>query len=414
MSQIAEQIQIRNTTFKNRVIKGAMSEALANTAGEPNHLHLGLYKAWAEGGLGCAITGNVMVDARAKNEPGVVIVETERDLAKLKQWADLGKQHGMVQLIQLSHPGRQCPKGLNKETVAPSAVPFSAMLATTFATPRALREDEILDLIQRFATSAVICEKAGFEGVQLHGAHGYLISEFLSPLTNKRTDQWGGSIENRTRFLLEIYKAVRAATSENFIISVKLNSADFQKGGITEEEVISVFKAIDEAGIDLIEISGGTYEAPAMAGAKSNQRKESTIAREAYFLDFAEKIRKEVKCKLMVTGGFRTVKGMNAALESGACDFIGIARPLAVETDLTDRLIAGQDVKYAVNAIKTGIPFVDKMAIMEIIWYAAQFKAIGEGKAPNPKLSPLKVFLNYAKGNITAMIKGRVNSRRSA
>ena len=414
MSQIAEQIQIRNTTFKNRVIKGAMSEALANTAGEPNHLHLGLYKAWAEGGLGCAITGNVMVDARAKNEPGVVIVETERDLAKLKQWADLGKQHGMVQLIQLSHPGRQCPKGLNKETVAPSAVPFSAMLATTFATPRALREDEILDLIQRFATSAVICEKAGFEGVQLHGAHGYLISEFLSPLTNKRTDQWGGSIENRTRFLLEIYKAVRAATSENFIISVKLNSADFQKGGITEEEVISVFKAIDEAGIDLIEISGGTYEAPAMAGAKSNQRKESTIAREAYFLDFAEKIRKEVKCKLMVTGGFRTVKGMNAALESGACDFIGIARPLAVETDLTDRLIAGQDVKYAVNPIKTGIPFVDKMAIMEIIWYAAQFKAIGEGKAPNPKLSPLKVFLNYAKGNIKAIIQGKVNSRKSA
>ena len=414
MSQIAEQIQIRNTTFKNRVIKGAMSEALANTAGEPNHLHLGLYEAWAKGGLGCAITGNVMVDARAKNEPGVVIVETERDLAKLKQWADLGKQHGMVQLIQLSHPGRQCPKGLNKETVAPSAVPFSAMLATTFATPRALREDEILDLIQRFATSAVICEKAGFEGVQLHGAHGYLISEFLSPLTNKRTDQWGGSIENRTRFLLEIYKAVRAATSENFIISVKLNSADFQKGGITEEEVISVFKAIDEAGIDLIEISGGTYEAPAMAGAKSNQRKESTIAREAYFLDFAEKIRKEVKCKLMVTGGFRTVKGMNAALESGACDFIGIARPLAVETDLTDRLIAGQDVKYAVNPIKTGIPFVDKMAIMEIIWYAAQFKAIGEGKAPNPKLSPLKVFLNYAKGNIKAIIQGKVNSRKRA
>mgnify|MGYP003583714949 FL=1 len=414
MSQVAEQIQIRNTTFKNRVIKGAMSEALANTAGEPNHLHLGLYEAWAKGGLGCAITGNVMVDARAKNEPGVVIVETERDLAKLKQWADLGKQHGMVQLIQLSHPGRQCPKGLNKETVAPSAVPFSAMLATTFATPRALREDEILDLIQRFATSAVICEKAGFEGVQLHGAHGYLISEFLSPLTNKRTDQWGGSIENRTRFLLEIYKAVRAATSENFIISVKLNSADFQKGGITEEEVISVFKAIDEAGIDLIEISGGTYEAPAMAGAKSNQRKESTIAREAYFLDFAEKIRKEVKCKLMVTGGFRTVKGMNAALESGACDFIGIARPLAVETDLTDRLIAGQDVKYAVNPIKTGIPFVDKMAIMEIIWYAAQFKAIGEGKAPNPKLSPLKVFLNYAKGNIKAIIQGKVNSRKSA
>lgn len=414
MSQLAEQIQIRSTTFKNRIIKGAMSEALANTAGTPNHLHLGLYEAWAKGGLGCAITGNVMVDYRAKNEPGVVVLETERDLAQLKQWAEIGRKYGMVQLIQLSHPGRQCPKGLNKETVAPSAVPFSTMLATTFAMPRALSEAEILDIIQRFATSAAVCEKAGFEGVQLHGAHGYLISEFLSPLTNKRQDQWGGSIENRMRFLVEIYKAVRAATSEHFIVSVKLNSADFQKGGITEQEVITVFQAIDEAGIDLIEISGGSYEAPAMAGVKSDKRKHSTIAREAYFLDFAETIRQHVKCHLMVTGGFRTVKGMNDALASGACDFIGLARPLAVETDLTDRLIAGHDVKYAVHPIKTGIPFVDKMAIMEIIWYAAQFKAIGEGKAPNPKLSPLKVFLNYAKGNIKAVIQGKVNSRKSA
>ena len=414
MSHLAEAISIRNTPFKNRIIKGAMSEALANDAGQPGQLHLGLYEAWAKGGLGCAITGNVMVDFRAKNEPGVVVIESERDLVQLKQWAEIGKQHGMVQLIQLSHPGRQCPKGLNKETVAPSAVPFSPMLATTFGTPRELLEEEILDIIQRFVTSAQICEKAGFEGVQLHGAHGYLISQFLSPLTNKRQDQWGGSIENRMRFLLEIYKAVRAVTSDRFIISVKLNSADFQRGGITEDEVIAVFKAIDTAGIDLIEISGGTYEAPAMAGARADKRKISTIAREAYFLDFAEQIRQQVKCHLMVTGGFRTVEGMNAALDSGACDFIGIARPLAVETDLTNRLIAGEDVRYAVDKIKTGIPMVDKMAIMEIIWYAAQFKEIARGKRPNPKLSPLKVFFKYAKGNITAMIKGRVNSRRSA
>ena len=414
MSHLAQSIQIKNTTFKNRIIKGAMSEALANHAGQPNHVLLGLYEAWAKGGLGCAITGNVMVNIAAKNEPGVVAIETERDLDTLKEWANVGKKYGMVQLVQLSHPGRQCPKGLNKETVSASAVPFSPLLATTFGTPRALREDEILDIIQRFAESARICEKAGFEGVQLHGAHGYLISQFLSPLTNKRQDQWGGSIENRMRFLLEIYKAVRAKTSENFIVSVKLNSADFQRGGISEEEVVQVFKAIDAAGIDLIEVSGGTYEAPAMAGAKADKRKESSIARESYFLDFAEKIRKEVKCHLMVTGGFRTAQGMNAALDSGACEFIGIARPLAVETDVTNSLIAGRDVRYAVEQIKTGIPIVDKMAIMEILWYAAQFRAIGEGKKPNPKLSPLKVFFNYAKNNVKAVIQGRVNSRKSA
>lgn len=414
MTQLTDSIQIRKTIFKNRIIKGAMSEALANDAGQPNDAHLKLYEAWAKGGLGCAITGNVMVDFRAKNEPGVVVVETERDLDKLKAWAGVGKRHDMVQLIQLSHPGRQCPKGLNKETVAPSAVPFSPALTVSFGTPRELREDEILDIIQRFANSAAICEKAGFEGVQLHGAHGYLISQFLSPLTNKRRDQWGGSIENRTRFLLEIYKAVRAATSENFIISVKLNSADFQRGGITEEDVIYVFKAIDAAGIDLIEVSGGTYEAPAMAGAKAERRKASTIAREAYFLDFSEKIRKQVNCHMMVTGGFRTAAGMNAALDSGACDFVGIARPFAVETDLGQKLVAGQDVRYAVEKIKTGIPMIDKMAIMEIIWYAAQFKRIAQGKQPDPKLSPLKVFLNYLRGNVTAVIKGQINSRKSA
>ena len=414
MSQLASAIDIGQVHFKNKMIKGAMSEALANHAGQPNHLHLGLYEAWAKGGLGCAITGNVMVDFRAKNEPGVVVIETERDLESLKKWAAIGKKHGMVQLVQLSHPGRQCPKGLNKETVAPSAVPFSPALAMSFGTPRALREDEILDIIQRFATSAAICEKAGFEGVQLHGAHGYLISQFLSPLTNKRQDQWGGSAENRMRFLLEIYKAVRAATSDQFIISVKLNSADFQRGGISEEDVIATFKAIDAAGIDLIEISGGSYEAPAMAGVKQEKRKASTIAREAYFLEFAEKIREHVQCKLMVTGGFRTVAGMNAALESGACDFIGMARPFAVEPDVTNRLIAGQDVRYAVDKIKTGISMIDKMAIMEVIWYAAQFKDIAEGKQPNPKLSPLKVFFNYLKGNVKAVIKGQVNSRKSA
>ncbi|QIC69724.1 NADH:flavin oxidoreductase/NADH oxidase family protein [Acinetobacter indicus] len=414
MSQIADQLQIRKTTFKNRIIKGAMSEALANMAGQPNQLHLCLYEAWAKGGLGCAITGNVMVDIRAKNEPGVVAIESERDLAKLQQWAQIGKQYGMVQLVQLSHPGRQCPKGLNKETVAPSAVPFSPALATTFGTPRELREDEILDIIQRFARAAQICEQAGFEGVQLHGAHGYLISQFLSPLTNKRQDRWGGSIDNRMRFLLEIYQAVRAATSEDFIISVKLNSADFQRGGISEEDVIQVFKAIDAAGIDLIEVSGGTYEAPAMAGVKAEKRKDSTLAREAYFLEFAERIRQEVRCHLMVTGGFRTVQGMNTALASGACDFIGIARPFAVEPDLAHRLLAGQDVRYGVDKIKTGIPLVDKMAIMEIIWYAAQFKDIAQGKQPNPKLSPLKVFFKYLKGNLTAVIKGQINSRKSA
>lgn len=419
---IATTYSLQGFTFKNRIIKGAMSEGLANKAGEVNDKHLKLYETWAKGGLGGSITGNVMVDIRAKNEPGVVAIEDEHDLAALTEWANLGKKYQMIQLVQLSHPGRQCPKGLNKETVAPSAIPFSPALSTFFGTPRALTEAEIYDIIKRFGNAARICKKAGFEGVQLHGAHGYLISQFLSPLTNQRSDQWGGSIENRMRFLLEAYREVRKQTGDNFIVSVKLNSADFQRGGFSEEDAMAVFRAIDREGIDFIEISGGTYEAPAMAGAKrknpllqkppqQTQVKQSTLEREAYFLEFAEKIRTEVKTALMVTGGFRTRQGMDSALQSGACDFIGIARPLAVETDATNNLLAGHDVRHAVKPIKTGVAMLDKMAVMEVIWYAAQFKAIGLGKQPKPNLSPLLVLANYARGNIKAVLQRRTRLR---
>ena len=411
MSDIAitSTLDIRGHTFKNRLIKGAMSEALANKAGEVNQQHLRLYSAWGKGGLGCAITGNVMVDRRAKNEPGVVIVEDEHDLPMLKRWAAIGKLYGMIQLVQLSHPGKQCPKGLNAETVAPSAVPFRRDMQPLFATPRALTDDEIHDIIRRFGESARICELAGFEGVQIHGAHGYLVSEFLSPKDNLRDDQWGGSIENRMRFLTEIVKTVRASTSDRFILSVKLNSSDFQKGGFSEADSLAVIKTLDAMGVDIIEISGGTYESPAMTGASGQTaRKESTRQREAYFLAFAEQIRDEVRqATLMVTGGFRTRAGMDAALASGACDLIGIARPLAVETDACDHLLAGQDVRYAVKPIRTGIAAFDKMGVMEIIWYAAQFKAIGQGRQPDPALSPLKVFGRYMLGNVKATLRGQ-------
>lgn len=402
MTNIATPIIIKGHTFKNRLIKGAMSETLANRAGEVGVGHLNLYRTWAAGGLGCAITGNVMIDWRAKNEPGVVVVEDEHDLPMLTKWAEVGKAQGMLTIVQLSHPGKQCPIGLNKETVAPSAIPFSKEMQAFFPTPRALTGKEIQDLIDRFAESARICEKAGFEGVQIHGAHGYLVSEFLSPLHNQRSDEWGGSIENRMRFLIESARAIRSKTSDGFILCVKLNSADFQRGGFTEEESLAVIKALEAEGVDFVEISGGTYEAPAMTGVR-----QSTREREAYFLEFAEKVRSETKMPLMVTGGFRTRGGMDKALASDACDFIGIARPLAVEPDAPNNLLAGRDVRHAVKPVKTGIKPIDKAGFMEIIWYAAQFKAMAKNEAPNPKLSPLKVFAKYAWGNVKASLKGK-------
>lgn len=406
---ITQPMALQGLTLKNRLVKAAMSEALSNTAGQVTPELLQLYKTWAQGGVGCAITGNVMIDIRAKNEAGVVVIEDDSDLTALTQWAAIGKKQHMPLIVQLSHPGKQCPKGLNKETVAPSAIGYNIDMAAVFGVPREMTDAEIVEQIQRFGESARICKLAGFEGVQIHAAHGYLVSSFLSPKHNQRSDRWGGSLENRMRFLIESFQEIRRQTGKNFTVGVKLNSSDFQKGGFSEEDSLAVVKALDALGVDFIEISGGTYEAAAMVGTK---KKASTVQREAYFLEFAETIRSQVQTTLMVTGGFRTRKGMDAALQSGACDLIGMARPLAVETDAPARLIAGHDVQYAVKPIKTGIPFFDNMGVMELIWYAAQFRAIGRGLKPNPHLRPLWVFALYVKNSIKAILKKKPISGR--
>ncbi len=363
----------------NRFAKSAMSEALGTVDNRVTKDLATLYGTWADGGSGLLITGNVMIDRRHIGEPQNVVLEDDRDMDRLKQWAQAGSRNGNHIWMQLNHPGKQSPRMLNKDPVSPSAVPFRKEMRGMFATPRALTEAEILDIIQRFARSAALAEQAGFQGVQIHGAHGYLVSQFLSPHHNKRTDRWGGTPENRMRFVLEVYRAIREATSAQFCVGIKLNSADFQRGGFTEEESLAVIKCLAEAGIDLVEISGGSYESPAMAkgGAKA-----STVAREAYFLEFAEKVRETVSVPLMVTGGFRTSEGMAQAVESGATDLVGVARPLAVEPDMVARILSGEAVVSSVKPIKTGIKFVDDMALMEVSWYTRQLGRMGKGKAP--------------------------------
>lgn len=380
---------------KNRLFKSAMSEALSDRTGHANAELARLYGAWADGGIGLCITGNVMIDKRALGEPGNVVIEDESQLPALKTWAQAATRNRTQCWVQLNHPGKQSPKGLNKETVSPSAVPFRADMKMLFATPRELTEAEIRGLIQRFATAAAIVKKAGFTGVQIHGAHGYLVSQFLSPHHNRRTDEWGGTPEKRRRFVLEVYRAMREQVGPSFPIGIKLNSADFQRGGFTEEESLDTIRALSDAGIDLIEISGGTYEAPAMTGVKASKEpvKDSTRQREAYFLVFAEKARQAVKTPLVVTGGFRSAQGMAEAITSGAVDFVGLARALAIEPDVANRLLAGQAPREQVRPIKTGIGAIDKTGMMEVTWYTGQLKRIGKGEAPKPRESALWVFL---------------------
>jgi len=367
-------------SLPNRFGKSAMSETLGTLDNHPTEALARLYGRWSDGGTGLLITGNVMIDQRHLGEPHNVVIEDERDISLLKRWARAGTRQGNHLWVQLNHPGKQIPRMLaSGDTLSPSAVPFSEALAKHFGTPRALTEAEIQDIIQRFARSAAIVKKAGFTGVQIHGAHGYLVSQFLSGHHNQRRDQWGGSLENRMRFPLEIYRAIRREVGPEFPISIKLNSADFQRGGFSEEESMAVAETLANEGLDLLEISGGNYENPAMAGRKV---RESTRQREAYFLDYAEKVRARVKVPLMVTGGFRSARVMAEAISSGATDLVGLARPLAVEPDLPGQILAGRERPSVVEPRRTGIKAIDDLAMMEVVWFARQLHRMGRGKKP--------------------------------
>jgi 2,4-dienoyl-CoA reductase-like NADH-dependent reductase (Old Yellow Enzyme family) len=377
---------------RNRLVKAAMSEALGTFDNRPTSRLQNLYARWANGGIGLNITGNVMVDRRALGEPNNIVLEDEADLELLKLWAAAGTQNGTHLWMQLNHPGKQAPRGLNRETVAPSAVPFGSELARFFAIPRELKEKEIEEIIESFGRSAAIAKKAGFSGVQIHGAHGYLVSQFLSPHHNRRMDQWGGSPENRRRFVLQLLREIRQQVGDSFPIGIKLNSADFQRGGFTEEESLDAIRALAGAGIELIEISGGTYEAPVMMGSK--QPKESTLKREAYFLEFAEKARAAVQVPLMLTGGFRTAEAMSNAIQSGAIEFVGLARQLAIEPEFPLNLLDGKKLEHEVRKIETGIKTIDRMGFMELAWYTRQLHRMGEGKDPKPNEPAFQAFLS--------------------
>lgn len=390
-------------TLPNRLAKSALSEQLGTIGSHaPDGRLEKLYRRWARGGAGLLVTGNVMVDRRALGEPANVVVEDDRHRDALAAWAAAAKADGAVAIVQVNHPGRQSPRTLSPRPVAPSAVGLKGMVGA-FATPRALTAEEIQDLVRRYAATARACVEAGFDGVQLHGAHGYLISQFLSPLANQRTDSYGGSAENRRRFLLELVAATRAAIGADKVLSVKLNSADFQRGGFSEDESVLVAKALEEAGIDLLEISGGTYEVGAMMGVT---QRESTRQREAYFLEFAERLRGEVSLPLMVTGGFRTSTAMSAAIDSGAVDVIGLGRPLAVDPDFPRALLAGRSSEVAGMEPRTvGIRKLDAMA--EVVWYTTQLWRMGRGLEPAvTKPSVVGVGEYVVKSQLPSVVRG--------
>jgi 2,4-dienoyl-CoA reductase-like NADH-dependent reductase (Old Yellow Enzyme family) len=336
----------------NRLCKSAMTEGIADPWLRATERHERLYRRWSEGGAGLLVTGNVQIDRRVLERPGNVAIDvtdpqsvSREARERLARWARAGTAAGNHLWMQIAHAGRQSPRYVTREPLGPSRVQLD--LLGNYAPPRALTETEIRDFIERFARVAAIARDCGFTGVQLHSAHGYLLSSFLSPVTNRRTDAWGGPLANRARMLLEAVRATRRTVGTDFPLSVKLNSDDFRKGGFSIEECLEVVSLLNAESLDLLEVSGGTYEQPRLLGVEGDPAsvvpvRPSTRAREAYFLDYATRIRAVARMPLMVTGGFRTRAGMEAALAAGDCDVIGLARPLCVDPQVPRRLLAGE------------------------------------------------------------------------
>ncbi|GAA4396591.1 nitroreductase/quinone reductase family protein [Tsukamurella soli] len=408
----------------NRLMKSALSEGLADRSSAPDERLGRLYRRWGSGGYGLVVTGNVMVDRGHLGEVGNVVVEDDRDLDALTLWAKATQDGGAPIWMQLNHPGRQAnPLVTGKHPVAPSPVGLSV---PGLAVPRELTEAEILDIVDRFATAARVAETAGFDGVQIHGAHGYLVSQFLSPRTNQRTDGWGGDPERRMRFLLEVIHRIRISVSPGFAVGVKLNSADFQRGGFTEEESRAVVERLATQQIDLIEISGGSYESPAMMGRPTAS--ERTRTREAYFLDYAQAVRATAgHVPLAVTGGFRSAPAMREAVGSGACDVVGIGRPAAVVPGAAADLLAARAERLDSPQISLNLPRrAARIAAVKALdgaldlqWHTDQLQRMGAGSEPDPSRSPwltaastvrhhgVDAFRNPKRGIDTAAAGGR-------
>jgi 2,4-dienoyl-CoA reductase-like NADH-dependent reductase (Old Yellow Enzyme family) len=415
-SPLATPISLPNgSVLANRLCKSAMTEGLADKFDLPTPALMQLYKTWSQGGTGLHITGNVMVDRRYLERAGNVVLEDDKNLELFRTWAKQGTTGGNHLWVQLNHPGRQCPKMVSTEPLSPSDVQL-AMLGN-FARPRPMDQSNIEEVIQRFITSAQLVKQAGFTGVQIHCAHGYLLSQFLSPKINQRQDQWGGSLENRARIIRRIIVGVRAAVGADFPIGVKLNSADFQKGGFSLEDCITVASWLGEDGVDLLEISGGTYEQLSLIGVEPTDVRESTRKREAYFIEYAERIKQSAKIPVMITGGFRSRDVMERAIESGEVDVIGLARPLCTEPDCSTKLIQQtiQSIDCYEDKLVLGIGFWGNNSPSNLIkainsfgqvgFYYWQIIRLSKGLPPEPQLGTFKAFLRHMTNDFKLNIK---------
>ena len=395
MSHIFTPLALPNgQTIPNRLCKAAMEENMAEAGQVPGRALVNLYQQWADGGVGIILTGNVMVSPTAMTGPGGVYLGAETlaqgdNKQRFESWAKAGKSGGAKLYMQISHPGRQIYAAQGTEPVSASAtkVTMAGPAAKMFDTARALTSDEIRGIIKRFADTAHAAEMCGFDGIQIHAAHGYLLAQFLSPLTNLREDEWGGPLENRARLLLEVVREVRARVEPGFGVAVKLNSADFQKGGYDVGDAKQVVEWLNGEEVDFVEISGGSYESAAMMGMATDGRAQSTVEREMYFIDFAKDIAASAHMPLMVTGGVTKRATAEEALADGEVAMIGIARAMGYNPNIPNDWKAGENVHVQLPVVTSKnqmFKALSNMAMTKMNLYR-----MGDGHAPKASPSPL-------------------------
>jgi 2,4-dienoyl-CoA reductase-like NADH-dependent reductase (Old Yellow Enzyme family) len=370
--------------LKNRMAKAAMEENMAARGQLPGQELHTLYNTWANGGVGLIISGNVMIDHRAMTGPGGVVLEAHTDLTPFKAWAKAAQANDTRVWMQINHPGRQVYRAMRGNVWAPSAVGLNmGKHSSLFGQPKAMTEADIQETIERFACTAAQAKAAGFDGVQIHAAHGYLLAQFLSPLSNQRSDQWGGTLENRARLLLHVIQALRKSTGPSFPISVKLNSADFQRGGFDIDDARQVVGMLGPLGVDLVELSGGSYEAPAMQGRTADSR---SLAREAYFLEFAAEIAKSSPMPIMTTGGIRRLSVAQTVVDQGV-SMVGMASALAFTPNLPNQWRQDQQAEGTIRVIDWKDKAISSLATMAVV--KRQLRRLGKGKSALPQANPV-------------------------
>jgi 2,4-dienoyl-CoA reductase-like NADH-dependent reductase (Old Yellow Enzyme family) len=384
-SELFSPLELRcGLVLANRIAKAAMEEGMAGSAQLPGQWLTTLYRCWGAGGAGLLITGNVMVHAQALTGPGGVVLDDSAPLRPFKEWAAAGKAGGAAMWMQISHPGRQVQADMPGVVWGPSAVGVElGKHSKRFGRPVAMTAEQIGATVDRFATTALRAEQAGFDGVEIHAAHGYLLSQFLSPLANRRADQWGGSLENRVRMLLDVVQAVRSQVSPRFAVAVKLNSADFQRGGFDIGDAQQVIAMLEPLGVDLVELSGGSYESPAMAGRPADGR---TVAQEAYFLELATDLAKTSPLPLMLTGGITRQETAEQVLADGVA-LIGMGTALAVTPGLPDRWRTGGEAAGRLRPVTWSDKTLASAASMALVRH--QMRRIARGGHPSTCTHPI-------------------------